>query len=58
MFGLKYPSVRWRAALAIPAVVIAAAALVSGHPLVAAGAGAAGAACLAMALNVWREIEH
>jgi hypothetical protein len=57
MFGLKYPSVRWRAGLAVPAVVAAIAAYGLGHPLLALGAGAAAVGCLATALNVWREIE-
>ena len=58
MFGLKYPSVRWRAALAIPAVAVGVAALAFGHPLLAVAAAAAAVASLATAFGIWREIEH
>ena len=57
MFGMKYPSVRWRAGLALPAIGAALAALLLGHPLLALAAAAAAVACLATAFGVWREIE-
>jgi hypothetical protein len=57
MFGLKYPSVRWRACLALPAIAAAIAAYFLGHPLLALAAAAGAVACLTTAFGVWREIE-